>query len=38
MAKAAEKLVVLLDLDEILGDQDLSRVSLEKLTDGLPNN
>ena len=28
MAKAAEKLVVLLDLDEILGSQDLSRVSL----------
>jgi purine-binding chemotaxis protein CheW len=38
MAKATEKLVVLLDLDEILGDQDLSRVSLEKLTDGLANN
>jgi purine-binding chemotaxis protein CheW len=29
MAKAAEKLVVLLDLDELLGSQDLSQVSLD---------
>ena len=29
MAKAAEKLVVLLDLDELLGSQDLARLSLD---------
>jgi len=29
MAKAAEKLVVLLDLDELLGGQDLSRVIVD---------